>query len=275
MEYQVSISAVVISPADVEEKIRTLIACVIGGNPRERDEACLELAKIRDARIVAPAINAWKTLFRVESHEEYTNLASARDILQKTIEEIDDPAAAGPLIEALGDEIPSIRMFAIRALEKIGGPSSLDALLRLAGDPGQEARSSALYTLAAFDDGRIPGVLISALEDKRFHVKSSALWSLGRLRCRESAEKIISILENNSVTANDDGIPWSKVRVSAASYLGEIGDDAAATPLLRAIDDSDSEVRESSRYAVTRIRLITSDQSISAAIDNALKELDT
>jgi len=272
VEYQVSISAVVISPADVEEKIRTLIACVIGGNPRERDEACLELAKIRDARIVAPAINAWKTLFRGESHEEYTNLASARDILQKTIEEIDDPAAAGPLIEALGDEIPSIRMFAIRALEKIGGPSSLDALLRLAGDPGQEARSSALYTLAAFDDGRIPGVLISALDDSRFHVKSAALRSLGRLRRIESVGKIIGILENSSVTANDDGMPWSKVRAAAATALGDIGADAAAAPLLRAIGDSDSEVRESARGALARIRRITSDESIRTAIGDALNE---
>ena len=52
VEYQLSISAVVVEHVDIEEKIKSLVACVTGGNPREREEASLELAKLKDGRIV-------------------------------------------------------------------------------------------------------------------------------------------------------------------------------------------------------------------------------
>jgi len=62
VEYQISISAVVVEHVDIEEKIKTLLACVLSGNPREREDASLELAKLKDGRIVEPAASAFKDL---------------------------------------------------------------------------------------------------------------------------------------------------------------------------------------------------------------------
>lgn len=145
VEYQISISAVVVQPSDIEEKIHTLIGCAIDGNPRECAEACLELAKIKDPRVVKPVIAAIKKLFsRVE---DYARTQPANDALRDILKNMDNPAAVGTLNDALRDESGNIRQLAAYALEKIGDPSSAQPLIDAADDPDVNVRGAVIGAL--------------------------------------------------------------------------------------------------------------------------------
>ena len=270
VEYQVSISAVMITPADVEEKIRQLAACITSGNPRERHEACLEMAKIRDWRVVEPVIRAYKELS--SDVDRYMDIIDTIDALLEIIDKMDDPGAVRILAEALNDDSTVIRMHAAHALEKIGDPSSADAIIEAASDVEDMARSAYMDALGVFKDDRIPQILVSALDDTRYYVKCSALRSLGKLRYSGALESIISILDDRSERGNDGSVPWEEVRKWAAHALGVIGDEAALTPLIKALDDSDADVRKYTINALQALRRSSSDKAVTERIDKVLKE---
>lgn len=269
VEYQLSISAVVVEHVDIEEKIKSLVACVTGGNPREREEASLELAKLKDGRIVEPVAEAFKELLY---SDDCRDTMTIQDTLRQAIAEIDNPGAVGALTRVLLDDTSLVSSSAAQALEKIAAPSSLEALLVVSGKPGHPARSNALSALSAFQDRRIPGVLVSALDDESYYVKYNAIRSLGILKCRDAVKRIIGILEDTSITDNYQGMPWSQVRMWAAQALGQIGDGAAFKPLVEALRDRDSQVRKWADTGLMYLGIATKDEELKKKITKARDE---
>jgi HEAT repeat protein len=259
-EYQVSIAVVTIAPADVEAKIQTLIACALGGNPQERDEACLELAKIRDARVVAPVLEAVRELS--SRIEDYIELEPAIDSLKRIITGTSDPAATEILTGALSDPSLNIRQTAAFALENLADPSSAEALIRAAQDRDPYVRSAVVGALGSVDGDGVDGALLKALEDTDYGVKKSALRALGRHRCHDALAPALAILADNTSTSIMNGIPWPEVRMWSAYALGEIREAAATEALVAAAGGEDPGVRQFAEAALRKIRSAAGDESI-------------
>jgi HEAT repeat protein len=272
VEYQLSISAVVVTPTDVGEKIRALISCVLEGNHRESAEACLELAKIRDGRVVAPVADAIEQLYA--TNEDYLKVQPSINALGDILKSLDVPAAAGALNDALKNRSANIRQLAAYALEKIGDPSSAGPLIEAARDPDQYARGAALEALGSQTDERIPGILMSALDEENYSIKTCALRALARLRCRAAAGKILDMFKEESITRTDNGMPWVDVRYWAAHALGQIGYEPAVGPLIKALEDDDEKVRKVAANALMYIGSAAKDESLKEKIKKAREEFE-
>ncbi|MBP7735738.1 MAG: HEAT repeat domain-containing protein [Spirochaetes bacterium] len=270
VEYQLSISAVVVDHIDIEEKIKTLVACATDGNQREQAEACLELAKLNDARVVAPAIAAYNTLS--SRMDDYQKNQPAILALGDIIKNISDPAASKVLIEIVKDTKNGARQLAIFALRNIGDPSSTDTLIEVARDPDQYIRCASLEALGRIKDARIPAILMAALDDKNYHVKRSAIVALGDLRYAAAGERILGIFKNYSETATDSGMPWVQVRWWAAHALGQLAYEPAVKPLIKALNDNDMDLRKAADAALMYISGASRNEELKGQIKKARDE---
>lgn len=267
IEYQLSISAVVVEPADVEDKIRILAACATDGNPREKAEACMELAKINGARVVEPVIGAlnklWSDIDCFEANQP------AIDALSAIIRDMKDPAAEDILVKALRDENNRTRQLAAYALKNIASQSAAGALIEASVSDDLYVRSAAIEALGKMNDNRVPEILLSALAEKNYMIKISALMALADLRFSGAADSILDIFRDDITSDTDNGIPWMKVRNWAAHALGRIGCIEAVPFLIKALKESDSQLRTAADSALMYIGMSAEDASLKDEISRA------
>lgn len=271
-EYTVSIAAAVAEPTDIDERIGRLLACVLDGNPRERDEAVIDLSKIRDARLVMPVIAAMKRLQqRIDQSGAYEELNPFYFALNKIIMYIGIPEAVEPLVACLRDDDDSIRGLAAIALREAVAPAAVEPLIAAAKDPDSSVRSSAVLALGSYSDERIPGVLMAALNDQSPRVIEAALRSLCKLRCAEATAQIIAIF-NTRTERYEDHTSWDDVRKVAAWALTDIRNDAAVKTLVEAADDEDPKVREWVRQGLESVCYTIKDAAMKQRIEGILKK---
>jgi HEAT repeat protein len=271
-EYQVSLQLVHQDTVDVEQRIDDLIDCVLRGNDRERSEACLELRKIRDARVVKPVIRAIKELFgRCDDYRKYQ---AAQDALRDMLMEMKDPGAAEVLAGALRDESINIRQLAAMALENIGAPSTAEALCEAARDESAHVRAAAVHALGSIQDQRVLPTVEAAMEEGDYSIKMAAISSLGRLRHRPSARRIGEILLDTNGMESPGRVSWNEVRHKAAYALADMGGDEAAGYLLEALDDRDEKIRDTCRIRLGALRKTVGDATLGKTIERALKALE-
>lgn len=154
--------------------------------------------------------------------------------------EIGDPAAAGPLIEALtGDKYSGIRWKAAEALTQIGS-ESVPYLVNALENPDEDVRWKAAIALGEIGDKRAIDPLIRLLGDEDRFVRSRAAYALGTM-----GEQVIQPLsEVLSSGKNPD------LRLGAVMALGRIQADPATRALIRATTDSREEVRQEAMTAL-------------------------
>jgi hypothetical protein len=149
--------------------------------------------------------------------------------------------AVGPLIAALGDENWLVREAATSALEKINpnwhtteeAKRQVPEFIAALGDKISDVRKAAASALGKIGDKRAVEPLIVALED---------------YSCTSAIEPLIAVFGERVFRGRD-----SCVRIAAAWALGEIGDERAVEPLISALGDKISDVREAAASALGKI----------------------
>jgi len=155
--------------------------------------------------------------------------------------DIGDPAAVGPLMEALtGDQYSGVRWKAAEALGKIGTPA-VPALLTVLAHPDEDIRWKAAVTLGEIGDERAIGPLVQLLNDQDRFVRSRAAYALGLIGPPALGALSATLIEGDVET-----------RRGAATALGMIGDPGAAAALIGALSDPSSAVRQEVIAALAR-----------------------
>ena len=236
--------------------VEPLIAALKDSNSVVRGVVAKVLGKIRDARAVVPLIAA------LEDGNGDVRLAISR-----ALGGIADARSVKPLIAALKDSEHTVRWAAAESLFNIGTPAveSLNAALK---DRDRHARVAAASTLEKIGNARAVMPLIAALKDEDRGVRLAAAAALNKVGDARALEALVAAL------ADDD----SRVCMTAAHALNRMGWQPgqnasgaayrvarqewekcaelgilAVKPLIAALADKDSNVREGAAGALDKI----------------------
>jgi HEAT repeat protein len=214
-----------------------------------RHQAAEVLGNVGDNRAVLPLVAALKDIdegFRIKAARSLGKLGDSRavDTLMRALEQtysraesresavISEALAAigkptdEPLLAGLKDPDYEVRN---RALTALGHTWMLPVVTELASnDP--ETRREAARKLGELSDKRVAEPLLAVLEDHDQLVRWEATRALGHLW------QLSALVELGDVN--------EKTRRGAARALGELSDVRAAEPLIAALRDQDSVVRE-------------------------------
>lgn len=162
------------------------------------------------------------------------------------------------LLVALRNPHRDIRLAALSALSAIRDPVSVPALVAMLSDRSSEVRWQASIVLGQIGERSVAGPLARALRDRDKYVRYGAALSLAAYEyhpadneehawlfaARQEWERIPALgsasLPVLSALASD---PDSDVRIMAVKTLGKTRDPGAGPALLRALADSDRQVR--------------------------------
>lgn len=149
------------------------------------------------------------------------------------------------LLVQVSDDDPEVRRLSARALGTIGDPSAGDILADLLDDSSNLVRFNAASSLSQLGDARGTEFLFDAVSDADPILRVNAVKSLIRVQRTSQAvqERLVA-----SLTADD---PF--MRSGAAQVLGEALVEDAVAPLLKALEDEDSQVRCNAVIALGRI----------------------
>ena len=139
---------------------------------------------------------------------------------------------------------------ALAALER-QGPYAVPYLVELLRSPDAELVMFALQILARVGDAKAIGGILPLLRHADPNVAQSAVEALGRLRSADAVPALLELLR---------GKLW--LQLAAVNALGEIGDPAAAGPLLTLVPDS--FVAE---QAVRSLQRIAAPESLNQLLD--------
>lgn len=246
VEYQLSISAVAVQDIDISERIKILAACVSDGNERESLEACIELTKFRDVRVLDPVVTAYKKI--MSSRDGYSRNYKKIETLSAIITNIDDPSAINKLTDELKNEKSPLRQiaaFALRnifALGNIPGKDTVDALIEAEKNGDLYTKTAVIQAMGKLQDERITVIITNALDDKSYKIKKAALMALGDIKSADSCSRILDMLLDKNNTRSDEGMTWLEIRGTAAQTLGEIGYEPALDKIIGIMQDADEDL---------------------------------
>jgi HEAT repeat protein len=221
-----------------------------------RTAAARALGDIGDARAVEPLIAALKDK---DSH--------VREATVRALGKIGDARAVKALSAALKGGDWLVRKAAAEALGKIGDARAVKPLIAALKDEVSDVREAAAGALCEIGDARAVEPLIAALKDGNFYVRQAAAGALGAIGA-PAVKPLIAALKDKD----------SDVRKAAAGALGKIGwkpekgeaealyliaqgkwDECvkigapAVEPLIAALKDGDSDVRQAAAGALGAI----------------------
>lgn len=177
---------------------------------------------------------------------------------------IGDKEAVKPLISALKDKNPSVRIAAAGALGKIGDKRAIEPLKKMLEDKYIENRKVAAINLGKLSyepHNEVERTYFLLAKEEWSKIKEigqfiSDLKSIDPLVCREAVEILGKIADRRSAIALihllKDKEPL--VRKNVAKALGKIKDKSAIEPLIEALNDRDWEVRANAAEALGEIK---------------------
>lgn len=151
--------------------------------------------------------------------------------------------AAGPALEALGDEDDRVRAAAIRLLVGLGGPEIVVRLRNRAAAPEPVTRAAAVRALGRLGTLDAKPDFLRLMSDEHPEVREAAALAAGEARITALAPRLIGLLDDAS----------AEVRLAAARGLGQVGDATALEPLAGAFAAADSALRDAIVSAVQRL----------------------
>ncbi len=190
------------------------------------------------------------------------------------------PAYLG-LIATLRDKDKQVRKNAAEALGAIADPSSISALTEALGDKDPGVRRHAVASLGhIFHDSVIP-ILVSALESSFTDVRSLAAKELGELgdkspNARSQQSKFGRlrkyVIKSRAAVSLLKALEDSDINVrrNAAEALGRISDQSAGKLLVNALQDKDPELRRNAARALGKL----GDKAAAEVLVEALKDAD-
>jgi len=212
----------------------------LGWKPATGEEQALFDVALGHARAAAFAGQAAvKALVNELQHDTGFKRRAAAEAL----EEVDDPRATQPLLAALNDSDPTVRVSAIYALGKDASGDVMLKLLERFRDPEPCVRLAAAEVLAKRIDPALAPDFLGLLTDPKFEVRLSAVQFLGRIRDPDIAQALLPLLTDTD----------SDVRQAVAVALGTIGEPAAVGALVLALTDEERAVRQAAELALGRL----------------------
>jgi HEAT repeat protein len=172
--------------------------------------------------------------------------STTRNSAAKTLGQIKDARAVGPLLAVLKDKDSWVCTSVAEALGQIGDVRAVEPLIATLRDKHYPARSSAAAALGQIRDARAVEPLIGALKDRDSLVRFAAMRALGQIRDARAVEPLIATLTRGE----------SSARSSAATALGSIGDQRAIEPLITTLKNC-KERPELCRAAAESLKAMT------------------
>jgi HEAT repeat protein len=189
-----------------------------------------------------------------------------------------DPRAFEPLLGALKDRLPTIRIAALSALGRLRDRRAIEPAIAMLGDRDSKVRTSAAAALKKFGNaahapmleayrggntqawfvllnalGRIPSpaiseLLIAALDDPQVEIRLEAARVLGVRKDQRAVSRLLQAVA--------DGGPYQGFYIQ---MLGEIGDPSAFEPLQALLAAPEFMLR---RVVVTALRKIDNPRAV-------------
>jgi len=169
-----------------------------------------------------------------------------RALVAKNLDFFDSAEVVDTLIEALRDDDERVVDSAAETLSYMESSHVVKPLVRALKDEDPCVRWGAARALGERGDNALENVFISALKDKDPNVRREAAWALAELP--ELHIKAAGPL----IKALDD--TSSEVRNWAATALEFLPDTRAVVPLIKLLNDESEFVRESAEEALTKIK---------------------
>lgn len=200
------------------------------------------------------------------------------------------PHLVVPLIlEALDDDVDTVRLAAIRALQVLGAREATPRIIPLLEDRRVDIRVASAEALGDLGDRDAIDPLLAALSDRDSDVRGAAIVSLGKLRDPDTIPTLTGMLSDDApavvvttlevlstfgdqttVYAVLDKIrdPSRKISRAAVAALGELRDPRATMALLRLVQQNNTEaMREEAIAAIRKIRDPEAVESLHVLLD--------
>jgi HEAT repeat protein len=245
-----------------------------------RNQSARTLKHIRPLRAIVPLINSLRftsslehsEIPRVLSHYGETAVDPLIDALSDqspslrvnaivALGLISDPAAIPALIDKLEDTSSSVRLEAAKAMSRFPDTRAIDNLLTLCRDTDERIRLAASAALAKIPDNRATEYFVTLLQDDDPKIVVNALEALSSVRHISAIDAVISCMKN----------PHADVRSAAADTIGVLGAPEGYEILSTKIVDEDEErsVRVSCANAMKEIG--TKDKVVQSLMESILK----
>lgn len=232
-------------PAYVPEDVKVLIQKLYSPNAVERAKAAVELGgeKLAIPSLVTMLGDGTKLVWSAYGPRAGGTSTSPGFEAAKSLRKMGD-APVPNLIEAMKDK------------DAVARQNAAIALLWIGEDYGPKSIAPAT------------DILVMALKDESSEIRWRAAWALRVLEWRPTDQKLLIdflILTQNFEELSDIGQPavaalivaledkgWD-TRCDASKTLGMIGDISAVEPLIKALKDENSDVKESAAAALTKL----------------------
>ncbi|HHT9114554.1 MAG: HEAT repeat domain-containing protein [Planctomycetes bacterium] len=187
-------------PTNLPEDIKTEIETLFSSNQPTIESAVANLVKRGEK--AAPEISYLVAGFIKRLRDEDSRIRDSAAIGLRTLalNKIKDMGAVEPLITALKDEVPYVRVEAAWTLQYLHDSRAVEPLIGALKDELGRVRDHAAEALRNIMDTRAVEPLIEALkEDESFNVRDTAAISLWKIKDTRAIEPLIDALKDDYV----------------------------------------------------------------------------
>ncbi len=179
---------------------------------------------------------------------------------------------ASLLLKQIAGNDPAAQRSAAKKLYTLQNKATLSHLIRALKDDDWRVRGVAAANLGRFHDPRVPALLKKALYDPGEFVRIGAVTGIIQLPRAQAMPLLIPVLKDRCLMVRRlavkslDDLHWkpssdeermiytiASLDIKGLVTLVKIGDPRAVEPLLKALEDSDSKVREAAASAMTKL----------------------
>jgi HEAT repeat protein len=212
---------------------------------QERQQAAIELSRIKDEQLIQPLLAA------LHDSDSTVRANAAAGLGHNAASD-----AVEPLIALLRDADDIVRERAATALAQIGDERAIDPMIDALDDSNTWTRNRIIYILGASKNPRAIEPLIIQLDSDNPSTQGVAAWALGAMGDKRAKEPLIGLLQDANFS----------VRGNAAWALGELADESLIPVLLLMLEDKSPEVRGKTCWALGNISEMTGNTSMESAL---------
>jgi HEAT repeat protein len=232
-----------------------------GWQPRSDHERMLRDFAVGDYVGAAQAgLPALEVLTRSLSSEGTT--FTQRRAVAEALGEVGSDKVVGPLVIALKDPEPSVRVAAVESLSQVRDSRTIEAIKACLSDTDPNVRCAAATALGVFGGNSAISVLTQAVKDPHWSVRKASVVALGNSKSPSAVSALVPMLKD----------PDHDVREAACAALAKIRDRQAISGLIVALADSQSPVRHAAACA---LRDIDPEWERAGEAQRAIPELQT
>jgi HEAT repeat protein len=220
------------TPQDIE----TLIHHLQGENVQERQQAAIELSRLKNDYLIDPLLDAL---------HDSDSTVRANIAIGLGFNKAQD--AVEPLITLLKDREDIVRERAASALAQIGDMRAIEPLIDALDDSGIWAKNRIIYVLGASKAVQAVEPLIVLLDSDDISTQGVAAWALGAIGDLRAFDPLLGLLDD----------PNYSVRGNAAFAMGELGQEESIPHLIELLKDSSPEVRGKTAWALGNLGEMT------------------